>query len=496
MATDFADLKLKSVRSGAVTMISQAITIAIQLTSTVVLARLLSPNDYGTIAMVMAVTNFAGIFRDLGLSSAAIQIENLTRAQQSNLFWLNVGMGTLLTALVAAAAPLVVWFYGKSELLWLTTTLSLSFIIGSIGTQHGAILVRNFQFGRQAVATISGSIVALAAAVTFALQGFSYWALAWGYILGSLTTTVLLCFLSPLRPGWVTKGAGIRTMLKFGVNITASDVTIYIHRNLDNILIGRFWGAGQLGQYSRAYALLMLPITSIRGPINAVAFPTLSRLQSDPEAFRSYYLKTTSLIALLSMPMAAFFFVASKPIIELVLGRQWQEVSPLFACLALSAIIQPASGFAGSLMLSLGQGRRYLWSGICVSAFISICFLIGVQWGALGVAIAYTIGNYIILYPWLNWIFQESPVRFNMFLRACKVPVVVSGFGVAASLPVGLLIVTQHPYIQICGLAASFVIGSAIPLFLTAEGRRMVCFISKISGQLRDRSSAANRLKH
>ena len=166
-----ADLKKKSVRGGMVTMVSQAASIGIQLTSTVVLARLLSPEDYGVIAMVMAVTSIAGLFRDLGLSSAAIQKKNLTRAQQSNLFWLNVVMGSLLTTIVAVGSPLVAWFYGKPELTAVTLALSASFLIGSIGTQHGAMLVRNMQFGRKAAATITGSVVSLVIAITLALNG-------------------------------------------------------------------------------------------------------------------------------------------------------------------------------------------------------------------------------------------------------------------------------------------------------------------------------------
>ena len=216
------------------------------------------------------------------------------------------------------------------------------------------------RFGRQGVAQVSGAIVHLAVSATLAVEGFWYWSLVWGHLAGAATAAGLLFVLSPFRPELPSRNTGLKEMLRFGANVTAFDLVNYFQRNLDNILIGRFWGAGPLGLYSRVYALLMFPISNLRGPIAAVAFPALTRLQDQPEAYRAYYLRVTSLIAALSMPLTAYMFVAAAPVIELVLGRQWLGVAPISRYLALAAFIQPSSSFAGSLMLSLGQGRRVL----------------------------------------------------------------------------------------------------------------------------------------
>ncbi|MDF1824408.1 MAG: lipopolysaccharide biosynthesis protein [Verrucomicrobiales bacterium] len=482
---DIADLKEKSVRGGIVTMVSQAVSVCIQLISTAVLGRLLSPKDYGMMAMTMAIVSFGGLFLDLGLSSVAIQKKELTHAQSSNLFWLNVAMGVLLTALVATASPIVVWFYGKPELLWVTVALSFSFVIASIGTQHGARLVRDMQFGKRSLATVSGALVTLVTSVTLALNDFSYWSLVWGNLSGGGVTTMLLFILSPFRPGLMSRGTGVLEMLKFGANITAFDFVNHFQRNLDNILIGRFWGAGPLGLYSRAYSLLMLPITSIRGPINAVAFPALSRLKDDPDAFRSYYLRTTSLIALLSMPLAAYFYVASDPIIELVLGKQWIAVAPIFSCLSLAALIQPAAGFVGSLLLSLGQGKRYFTCGLFNAVFLSICFVVGVGWGPIGVAIAYTVGNYLVLVPWLWWAFRESPVKFVMFGRAISFPICISILGALGALLAQPYLSSYSPFIQLVSLFVVFAL-TCVPLFfLTQSGRSQISIIRGIFAHVR-----------
>ena len=438
-----ADLKKKSVRGGMVTMVSQAASIGIQLTSTVVLARLLSPEDYGVIAMVMAVTSIAGLFRDLGLSSAAIQKKNLTRAQQSNLFWLNVVMGSLLTTIVAVGSPLVAWFYGKPELTAVTLALSASFLIGSIGTQHGAMLVRNMQFGRKAAATITGSVVSLVIAITLALNGYSYWALVWGSLAGSAATTLLLFSLSPFWPQLPSKGAGIRGMLKFGANITAFDFVNYFARNLDNILIGRYWGAGSLGMYSRAYQLLMFPINTIRGPIQAVAFPAMSKFDPDSPKFRQYYLSVVRLVATASMPLIAWIFVSSEEIVMLGLGPTWSHVIPIFNWLAVAAFIQPVSSLRGLLLLSSGQGRRYLEAGLITSVVVSAGFAIGVCWGAVGVAVSYAISICLLAQPMHNYCCRGTAVKNGDLLGASWRPMATSLTGV-------LVVLMVDQYIKGC----------------------------------------------
>jgi PST family polysaccharide transporter len=427
------DLGRKSVRGGIFTIGSQAANFGIQLTSTVILARLLTPDDYGMLAMVMTVTAFAGLFRDLGLSSAAIQKKELTHPQQSNLFWLNVGMGLALTILVAALAPLVARFYGRPELTHVTMALSFTFLLGSLSTQHGARLVREMQFGRQAVCGIFGNLTALAVSIVLAIGGYSYWALVWGNLFGGVVITIMLLTLAPFRPSLPSRGTGLREMLKFGANVTAFDLVNYFQRNLDNLLIGRFSGSGPLGLYSRAYSLLMFPINAIRGPINAVAFPALSKLQDSPAEFRTYFLNTTSIIAWLSMPLTAFIFIASAPLVEFLLGKEWSGVSIIFSYLAIAAFIQPAAGFVGSLVLSLGQGRRYLQCGSFNAVVISIGFVIGIQWGPVGVAISYVICGYIVFYPWIWWALRESPVRFSDFLGACAFPAITSFVGMAGA---------------------------------------------------------------
>ncbi|HVF70734.1 MAG TPA: lipopolysaccharide biosynthesis protein [Chthoniobacterales bacterium] len=480
-----ANIKRSSARGGAITMVSQGAAIILQLTSTMVLARLLGPAEYGVIAMVAAVTAFAGLFRDLGLSASTIQRAQINNQQLSTLYWVNVTIGALLTGVTAASAPLVAWFYGRPELVPVTIALAFTFVLGSFGTQQSALLNRNMQFGRLAIATLSGAFLSVLVSIILAFQGQSYWSLVWGNLAGAALTSILLNVLSGWRPGAAVRGSGLRSMLAFGANITAFDLVNYFQRNLDNILIGRFAGANALGLYSRAYALLMFPVQNIRGPINAVAFPALSRLQDRPAEFRAYYLSTTRLIAFLSMPLTAFLFVTSDAIIRIGLGPEWLRASSIFSYLAIAAFIQPASGLGGSLLLARGDSRRYFQCGLFNAAVLSLSFVVGLPWGPEGVALAYAVGNYVVLYPWLRWAFQGSPVTFGSFAAVCAWPATVSVIAAAVVFASRFFIRPGTAWLELLLAGVLFVIVVVPPLFLTAGGKAQVTLVRNLIAQLR-----------
>lgn len=454
-----------------VTLVSQGASAVIQMASTVILARLLRPEDYGVLAMVMAVTAFAGLFRDLGLSSAAIQKHTLTNAQQSNLFWVNVAFGATLTVALVAASPLVAWFYQKPEVLWVTVALSANCLVSSLATQSGALLVREMRFGRQAAAPICGALIGLLVSVVLALKGYRYWSLVWGQLTGGVISAIMLFILSPFRPGLPSRGTGLREMLKFGAHITAFDFVNYFHRNLDNVLIGRFWGGAALGMYSRAYSLLMFPIINLRGPIHAVAFPAMSRLQDQPGAFRNYYRQITSLLAFLSMPLTAFLFVSSSAIIDVALGKQWSGVAPIFAVLAVVGFIQPAVTNWGIVLLSLGQPKRFLRVGMWNAVFSVAGFVGGLPWGAIGVATGYAVVTYLSLWPILRMSFKGSALRVSDFFESIAAPAIASCVAASVLILAGGFFKGQLAFVQVLLMGSVFVSLYALCFCLIPGGR-------------------------
>jgi PST family polysaccharide transporter len=451
-----SDLKGRSVRGGAVTMTSQAIKFLLQTGSTVVLARLLTPNDYGLIAMVTAITGFVAIFKDMGLSLVTIQKADINQSQISALFWINVAVSFVLALFLAALAPMIAWFYGEPRLTWITISLAGTFLFSGLTVQHQALLARQMLFTVIAVIEIVSIGISIITAIVLAWYGAGYWALVGLSVASALSSMILVWVFCGWRPGLPVREAGILSMVKFGGQITGFDIVNYFARNLDNILLGRFWGANVLGLYSRAYNMMMLPISQIRGPLNSVALPALSHIQDDPIRFKTYYIKLITLIAFITMPLMTFLFICADQVIYLLLGSQWLGASGIFKILCINAFVQPTMSTAGLVLISLGQSKRYLIIGTINSIIIVISFILGLPWGAIGVATAYTIATYVILVPTLWYCYRQSPISSTDFFSAISRPV-------TAGIIMGFVIFGVHSYMtnvsDIVSIGCTFITG-------------------------------------
>jgi len=435
-----ADLKGRSVRGGAVAIAAQGVSFFLRMGSTVVLARLLTPQDYGLIAMVTVVTGFVAMFKDMGLSMATVQRAEVNHGQISTLFWINVLLSLGVMVVIAALAPAIAWFYGEPQLVWVTLALAGAFIFGGLTVQHQALLRRQMRFVSLALIQIISMLVGVLTAIIAAFYGAGYWALVLMQLATAFTSAISVWVVCGWRPGRPVRRSGVRKMLAFGGHLTGFNFVNYFARNADNVLIGKLWGSGQLGLYSKAYGLLMLPISQIRGPLTAVALPALSRIQDDPKRYKRYYAKLIALIAFISMPLTLFLAFCSKSIIHLLLGDQWLDASRIFQILAIAAFIQPVATTRGLVLLSLGQSGRYLKFGIFHSFLVVTSFAVGIRWGAIGVASAYAVANYLILFPSLWYCFRLTPISTATFLKAIIRPVI-------ASLFMALAILGAHPFL-------------------------------------------------
>ena len=420
------DLKGRSVRGGAITVFSQGCKFVLQTGSTVVLARLLTPADFGLIAMVTAVTGFAMMFSSLGLSTATVQKAEINQGQVSTLFWINVALGVLVAAVVIGLAPAVAWFYDDPRLTPVTMALGAAFVFGGLAVQHQAMLQRHMRFFAIGIVEVVSMAVGVAVAIVAGVFGAGYWSLVIMHIAMAATAAVGSWIGFPWLPRRPRKGAGVREMLGFGGNITGYNIVNYFTRNADNILIGKFVGASALGFYSKAYGLLMLPIRQIRSPLVRVGLPGLSRLQGDPERYRNFYLKMLQLLAFVTVPMAILLGAYSHEIIMLVLGPQWEQAAPIFTILAFAAVIQPVLGTVAMVMISSGHDKRYFKMGIFSSIAYMISFSVGLPWGATGVAFGYTVGSYLLLVPLLFYSLRGTPIFVSDFFKSIFLPCIAA----------------------------------------------------------------------
>ena len=391
-----------------------------------ILARLLVPSDFGIVGMVSAITGLLGSFGDLGLSSATIQREEITHEQVSTLFWINVAFSLLISAAVAALAPAIAWFYHEPRLVAITLALSGAFLFGGLTAQHYALLTRQMRFGAMALVVTLPLLVCNIAGIWFAKLGYGYWSLVIMSLVLAVGTALTTWIAAGWIPGWPRRGCGIRSMLAFGGNLTGFNLLNYLTRNGDNILIGRFLGAGALGIYSKAYGLLMLPVQQINAPVNGVVLPALSRLQNQPEQYRRYFLRAVEGLAFVGMPIIAFAFADARPIVLIFLGSKWLTAVGIFRLLAPAALVGTINLAPVWIFTTLGRADRQLRWAVITSPLILVGFLIGLHWGAAGVAASFSITFGASFTLFVLDACRHSPIQVRDFGTALFPPLCVS----------------------------------------------------------------------
>jgi O-antigen/teichoic acid export membrane protein len=412
-----ADLRGRCVSSGFVAVGSQGIKFIVQLASTMTLSRLLTPQDFGLVAMVTAITGFLSMLKDQGLATATVQREDLTHAQVSTLFWANVGISSLFVIAMVAGAPLLASFYGEPRLFWITIVIGFGFLLSGLTVQHQALLRRQMRFTVLASIDIATFCFGVTLAIVTAWLGAGYWALVYLFLGTGLATVPamwLACRWRPTRP----RHEKMTGLLRFGGHLTLVEILMYLGRNIDNILIGRFYGAESLGQYSRAYSLLMLPFQQIGGPLATVATPALSRLQNEPLRFRKAALSLHRVIALIMIPLAAFMIATGDWLVGIVLGPRWEDAGLLFMVLGFAALTEGLGSTGICVLTSQGRTDRLLQWGILDTIVIVLAIVAGLPWGAPGVAIAYAISGFLVRTPLMFWIAGTvSSVRTSDFYK-------------------------------------------------------------------------------
>ena len=426
-------IKTRVARGGVAVALSTGLRSLLEFGATLVTARLLTPADFGLVGMVLAVIGFVDMFKDLGLATVTVQREQLSREQVSGLFWVTVGVGAALATLTALAAPLISWGYGQSSLTSITLVLSSCLFVSALSVQHQALLKRELKFERLSIVQTAGTVAGVVTVIAGALTGLGVWAL----VLRQLATPIVSGVCAWILMRWVPgRGPreGIRELLSMGGHVTGFQVANYVERNLDNVLIGKFSGAFQLGCYARAYDLLRLPLQQIGEPAATVALPTLSRLASDPERYRDAYLRIARAVLLFTVPLTPFLIVCADWLVQLAFGPQWSDAVPIFRIFGIAMLVKPLSYTVGWLFLSQGRNRELMRWGVLATTLAVLCFIVGLPWGALGVALSYSLLDLVVRTPILiYWVGRRGPVS-SRDLLLLLVPALSCAAGVCAAL--------------------------------------------------------------
>ena len=405
-------------RGGLVAIGGQGVKTAVRLVGTVVLARLLTPEDFGLVAMVTVATGFVGMFTDVGLSAATVQRPTVTHAQVSTLFWLNVALGGLLAAATAAAAPLLAAFYREPRLAWMTVALSGTFLLAGLTVQHQALLRRRMRFYTVTAITVGSQALGTATALGASWAGWGPWSLVAMSLAGGCSTMILCWLCSGWVPGRPVRRSGVRGLLAFGGGVSAATAVNYLFRNLDNLLIGAVWGPRELGLYSRAYSLVLLPLSQVQYPMNGIALPALSRLQDDPDGFRAEFLALYRSVCGPALPIATVAAVLSGDAVAVLLGPQWADAVPVFRILAVATLLQPLWGATGWLFVPLGRVREQFRCQLVMVLLVLPGWLLGLPYGATGVAAGFAVTLPLGLLATLVRATRTTPVSFRDLLVA------------------------------------------------------------------------------
>lgn len=397
------DLKEKTIRGGVARVFAQGANFGLRLGSLMVLARLLGPQEFGLLGMVTAFTGVLGLFRDFGLSTAAVQRETVTDEQISTLFWINILVGAILTLLAAVFAPAIAAFYHEPRLFWITVVLAMGFLFNAAGVQHSALLQRQMRFTALAVINVISLVVSSALAIAMAKYGYGYWALVAMTVMQPLTTTFGVWVAAPWAPGPPRRRAGVRSMMQYGGTITLNGLVVYIAYNMEKVLLGRFWGVDAIGIYGRAYQLINIPTENLNSSIGEVAFSALSRVQNDRARMRNYFLKGYSLVTGMTLPITLACALFSNDVVYVFLGPKWGEAAPIFRLLAPTILIFALINPFAWLLFSLGLVMRSLKIALVIAPVVIAGYVAGLHYGPKGVALGYSAAMTLWVIPHILW---------------------------------------------------------------------------------------------
>jgi O-antigen/teichoic acid export membrane protein len=448
-------------RGAAVTVTGQITRIVVQVCSLAVLSRLLDPGDYGLVALVLAVVAAGEVFRDFGLSAAAVQAKSLTSHQRDGLFWVNAGLGGALTVVTVLAAPLVALAVGPPDLGPITRVLALTFLINGCSAQYRAHLQRNLRFSSLAGADVAAQVAAVGLGIGLAVAGAGYWALV-AQQLGQVGAgLLLLVVISRWLPGRPRRGVGLRPLVRFGWQYVAGQFVAYIGKNVDSLVVGARFGPVPLGFYNRGYSALMGPLGQLRAPTTTVALPVLSRVQDDEARFGAYVQQGQMALGYTFLPAIALAAGAAEPLVRILLGDKWLAVVPIFSALALAAVFDTLPYVGFWVYLSRGLTAQLLRFTMAVTALRVTCIVVGSWWGPAGVAVGIAVATGLA-WPLSLWrLSRLTPLPLGGLVRGGLRILAMVALAALAAWAASRALSNWQPLVQ---LAAAFMASAAVYL--------------------------------
>jgi PST family polysaccharide transporter len=407
-----SELRRLAVRGAAATLSGATLSLAIRVFPTLFLARLLTPSDFGVVAMVTTFSLLLTSFGTSGFSEAVIQPEEMNRFQASNLFWITCAIGLILTVGFAASGPLLARFFRNPPVARVAVAVSVAIFISAVATIHTALLKRGMRFIAVSVNDFVALVVYSAVGILLALRGWGYWALVGAIVTQALSATIGAWWLCRWIPGLPRRGVGTRSLLRFAANVYGRFSANYFARNFDNLLVGWQFNAAALGYYKKAYDLFALTASQLTAPLHNVALAALSRLKEDPARFKRYLANSLGIVAFVGMAVGADLTLVGRALVRLVLGPKWSESARIFELFGPGIGIMLLYSTIGWIHLSIGKPGRWLRWTLFESAATALLFVLALPWGPAGIAVAWSVSYWVLSIP-AFW-YAGRPIGFGV----------------------------------------------------------------------------------
>lgn len=381
------------------TFIDQILSQIIFLVFSIFLARILTPTMFGIVGMITIFSNFAILFIDLGFSAALIQKKEVSPAQYSSVFWLNLGIGFFMYALFYISAPMISQFYNQPELIVYIRVICLSFIITSLSAVQANLLIKELQFKKKVIINWIAMLIGYVVAFVLAYKGYGVWALVMMTLTTAVLNSIMYWIVSKWTPLFVFEWNTIKELSNYGFNFLGDSSVNYWSRNFDNFIIAKVLGSNDLGIYTRAYSLMLLPLRNVTTIVTKVMFPAFSQKQDDLQVLKKYYLNIIQYIALITFPLMIGLSLVSKEFVLLFFGNQWSAMIPVLSILSGLGAIQSIISLNGLIYNSLGKVNIAFRVSIITNIVLIVAFVIGVNYGLIGVAYSYLIASALLLIP-------------------------------------------------------------------------------------------------
>lgn len=369
------------------------------LGSTAILARLLSPSDFGFVAMATVITEFAALFGAFGFTNVLIQRHRITRLHLDTVFWATLGVGGVLACAVALLSLAAHWLFPAPEVAPLLRVLCLCFVLNSLNAVPWVILSRLMRFRTEFLVNISTVVIRICAAVVAALLGLGVWSLVVGAISGALANALLSFFNVPYRPRLRFHGKFLRDTWRTSGGYFGNTTLYYINTNLDLLLIGRSLGATALGFYQNARSLTDEIRARIAMPIQHVLFPAFSALQGEPQRFQAMVVRAARLLAAIVIPIGVGVSANAEELVAFLYGPQWQGMVPVMSLFGISAALRASTAIASPLFNANNRVGLALRYNVLSTLLLILAVLVTIPMGTSAVAAGVALSSLYALIP-------------------------------------------------------------------------------------------------